>query len=314
MKRILFAFAAFFLIVFSVSAEETIINNVTVMTMDDGDIIENAKVRIDGSVIVEVTAGAMEVENATVIDGTGKFLIPGLAEMHGHIPDATSYNDRLKDILYLFLANGVTTVRGMLGNDGQLQLQQDILDGNTLGPTLYLGGPSFRGATVSSPIQARRMVRDQVEEGWDFLKIHPGLTWDEYTAMADEAVKNDITWGGHIPSDVGLARALELGQVTIDHIDGYELYTGTVTFNGFSGSVEGDTVGPVDEAKLADAIRMTLDAGTAIVPTNALWDVLLGGVAKEELVNRPEMKYATRAELSSWSSRHNDNRDDPQTV
>lgn len=253
-------------------------------------------------------------EGLTAIDGRGQFLIPGLAEMHGHIPNATSYNQDLQDLLFLYLSNGVTTVRGMLGNDGQLQLQQDILDGKILGPTLYLGSPSFRGNTVTSPLQARKKVRDHVAEGWDFLKIHPGLTLNEYNAMAEEATKAGITWGGHIPSDVGLWRALEAGQSTIDHLDGYELFTGTVTFNGFSSTVEGNGPGPVDPELLKEAVRITLEAGAAIVPTNALWSVLVGGVSKQELEARPEMKYASPAERRSWAGRHTDNRNNPQTT
>ncbi|MEE8295832.1 MAG: amidohydrolase family protein [Sphingomonadales bacterium] len=278
--------------------------------------ISNFVTRLDDEGIKELEAKlgySLQPDPMKIIDGTGKFLIPGLAEMHGHIPDATSYNQNLEDLLFLFLSNGVTTVRGMLGNDGQLKLQQDILEGKILGPTLYLGSPSFRGNSVTSPLQARKKVRDHVAEGWDFLKIHPGLTLNEYNAMAEEATKAGITWGGHIPSDVGLWRALEAGQSTIDHLDGYELFTGTVTFNGFSGTVEGYGTGPVDQELLNEAVRITLEAGAVIVPTNALWSVLVGGVSKQELEARPEMKYASPAERRSWASRHTDNRNNPQT-
>lgn len=319
MKKLFSIFSILFLAFGAISAhaqedETTVITNVTLMAMDGTDPRPGMSVIIQGDRIVGIIEGASDTNASKVIDGTGKYLMPGLAEMHGHLPNASTYNQRLRDVLFLFLSNGITTVRGMLGNDGQLQLQKDILAGEILGPTLYLGGPSFNGNTVSSPLQARKKVRDQVAEGWDFLKIHPGLSLDEYNAMADEATKNGITWGGHIPSDVGLENALAVRQETIDHLDGYELFTGSIAFNGFSSSFEGDAIQPIDEAKMAEAVQMTLDAGTQMVPTNALWEILVGGVAKDELVNREEMQYATPGELSSWSSRHDDNRDDPQTM
>lgn len=288
--------------------------NVNVIPMDGSGIIENASVVIIGDrVAIVFPDGDIDLLGETVIDGAGKYLIPGLAEMHGHIPNATTYDQDLKDLLFLYLAGGVTTVRGMLGNDGQLQLQKDILAGQILGPTLYLGGPSFNGNSISSPLQARGKVREQVEAGWNFLKIHPGLTLNEYNAMADEAKKQGITWAGHVPSAVGLERALEAGQATIDHMDGYEIFSGAVAFNGFTNSFEGGAAQPVDVELLQKAIQLTLEAGAGVVPTNALWEVLVGGITLDELESRPEMRYASPATRASWKSRHDDNRDDPQT-
>ena len=275
-------FVSLFLWQTEVAAEEQriAIGNVTVITMNGDEILENATVIIYGDRIIGITSGALPRSLDGFIDSTGKYLIPGLAEMHGHIPSATSYDQNLRDTLFLYLAAGVTTVRGMLGAPGQLELQQDILDGDILGPTLYLGGPSFNGRSVSSPDQARQMVRDQAAEGWDFLKIHPGLSLAEYNAMADEATRLGITWGGHVPEDVGLARALEAGQVTIDHLDGYDVFSDGVTT-------------PPDEEKLAEAVQMTLEAGAYVVPTNHLWAILSGLPEKQELEAMVELQYVT---------------------
>lgn len=316
MKKLVGFFAAFFLLgIFTLEANSqdfpelhgdngiTIFSNVTVLPLDGSGPIKGQFVVVSWDEIFSIGDNPGDIPDVKVIDGTGKFLIPGLAEMHGHIPNATTYDQNLKDLLFLYLSNGVTTVRGMLGNAGQLQLQQDILDGEILGPTLYLGSPSFNGNTVFSPLQARKKVRDHVAEGWDFLKIHPGLTLNEYNAMADEATKSGITWGGHVPADVGLWRALEAGQVTIDHIDGYEEFTGTTA---------GGKIQPPDQKLLEEAIQLTLESGAGVVPTNALWEVLLGGLTLDELEARPEMKYATRAERRSWRSRHQSNIPSPE--
>jgi len=277
--------------------------NVTAITMKDGKILEGMTVRIRNGEIdnvfntkifiefCETDDKAMCLKAGTVIDGTGKYLVPGLAEMHGHIPEATEIDQDLEDLLFLYLSQGVTTVRGMLGNDGQFELRDKINAGEVLGPTLYLGGPSFNGNSVSSPNQARKMVRDQVAEGWDFLKIHPGLTLAEYNAMADEAKSQGITWGGHVPEDVGLARALEAGQRTIDHLDGFDIFTNGVT-------------NPLDQNRLDEAVRMMLETGAYVVPTNHLWETLLGLPKKDELEAMDELKYVTPATRRSNRSRY----------
>lgn len=279
------------------------ITGAKIISMETGEIQDDYVVIIHGDKIAglvpyELMRVSLRLPPDLEIDAQGGYLIPGLAEMHGHIPSATTYDQNLKDLLFLYLSNGVTTVRGMLGNAGQLQLQQDILDNKILGPTLYLGSPSFSGNSVFSPLQARKKVRDHVSEGWDFLKIHPGLTLNEYNAMADEASKAGITWGGHIPADVGLWRALEAGQVTIDHIDGYEIFTETT---------KGGQIQPPDQTLLEEAVQLTLESGAGVVPTNALWEVLLGGLSLAELEARAEMKYATPAERRSWRNRHQSN-------
>ncbi|MHA1544196.1 MAG: amidohydrolase family protein, partial [Alphaproteobacteria bacterium] len=280
------------------------IEHITLLPMNGDEIIEDATVLIQGDRIVSIFTGIRVFDDyIEMINGRGKYLIPGLAEMHGHIPSATTYNQNLRDLLFLYLSNGVTTVRGMLGNAGQLKLQQDILDGEILGPTLYLGSPSFNGNTVSSALQARKKVRDHLKEGWDFLKIHPGLTLNEYNAMAEEATKQGITWGGHVPADVGLWRALEAGQVTIDHIDGYEEFTGTTL---------GGQIQPPDQILLDEAIQLTLESGAGVVPTNALWEVLLGGLTLDELEARDELKYVGAAERRSWRNRHQSNAPSPE--
>ena len=293
MKQFFSTILVFFLFAFAAYAEgeRTAITNVTVIAMDGTEPVENAIVVVAGDRIVAVLESAKAPDGALVIDGTGKFLVPGMAEMHGHIPSAVTITQDLKDLLFLYVSQGVTTVRGMLGAPGQLSLRDQIDDGEVLGPTLYLGGPSFNGNSVSSALQARRMVGDQVDEGWDFLKIHPGLTLQEYNAMADEATKLGITWGGHVPEAVGLRRALEAGQVTIDHIDGYDVF------------VNGETM-PLSKDLLQLAVDMTLESGVGIVPTEALWENLLGIHTAEELASMDELKYIPPSTRSGYKNRY----------
>jgi imidazolonepropionase-like amidohydrolase len=237
--------------------------------------------------------------DAARVDGKGKYLMPGLAEMHGHIPPPQAPKEFTEAVLFMYVANGVTTVRGMLGAPGQLELRDRASRGALVSPTLYLAGPSFNGNSVNSPAQAAEMVRAQKREGWDLLKVHPGLTREEYDAMARTAREVGIRFAGHVPAEVGLAHALEMGQETIDHLDGYVEHLGA-------------DAGPVDEARLAEVVRATRAAGAWVVPTMALWETLLGVASLERLLGYPELKYMPRQQVGAWEKAHRARQGSPQ--
>ena len=234
-------------------------------------------------------AGTLKVPvSATRIDARGKFLMPGMGEMHGHIPPPTSPRTFIEDVLLLYVANGITTVRGMLGHPGQLELRTKATRNEITAPTLYLAGPSFSGSTVTSVAQAEQRVRQQKDEGWDLLKIHPGLTREQYDAVARTAKQVKIPFAGHVPTDVGLVHALEQGQQTIDHLDGYIEYLGG-----------GDE--PIGDAKLQEAARRTKAADAWVVPTMVLWETILGAPPLATLQAFPELKYMPRDLLEQWN-------------
>ncbi|GAB5518010.1 MAG: amidohydrolase family protein [Rhodothermales bacterium] len=261
--------------------------------MDSERIILNQTVVVHGDRITHVgPADRVEIpDGALRIDGTDQFLLPGLAEMHGHVPPMTAPREFIDSVLMLYVATGITTVRGMLGWPDQLELRAETNRGDLIAPTLYLAGPSFNGNSISSPEQADQRVREHAAEGWDLLKIHPGLTRAEYDAMANAARESSITFGGHIPADVGLDHALRMGQRSIDHLDGYLEY-----MDGFNG--------PVSDAQLAEVVEMTKAAGTWVVPTMALWEVLFGVADLDELMSYPELKYMPPNQVNSWRNQH----------
>lgn len=274
--------------------------NVSVIPMDSERVLAGQTVVVRGDRIVAVgPAGSVRVPaGATRIDGTGQFLLPGLAEMHGHVPPPSAPAAAVENTLFLYLAGGITTVRGMLGAPGQLQLRERVRSGQALGPTLYLAGPSFNGNSVNSPADAERMVRQQKLEGWDLLKVHPGLSRDEYDAMARTARDVGIRFGGHVPADVGLLHAIEMGQETFDHMDGYiELLRGD---------------GPMDPAAVSDIVRRTRAANAWVVPTSALWETLLGVTPLATLTAMPELKYMPPQTVRSWTAAHENRLRNPQ--
>lgn len=273
----------------ALAGQATVFRGVNVVSMTSPKVMDKRDVIVRGGRIESVSPSPAEMPPGTrVIDGGGKYLMPGLAEMHGHVPPATAPHGAARDTLFLYVANGITTVRGMLGHDGQLALREMAARGEILAPNLYLAGPSFNGQTVNSPEEAAARVRTQKNEGWDLLKVHPGLTRAEYDAMAKTAREVGIRFGGHVPAEVGLEHAIAMGQETFDHIDGYvEL-------------LEGDK-GPVDAKKLAAIVKRSREASVWIVPTSALWEVLFNTIPLATLKSYPELKYVSASSVEQWS-------------
>ena len=162
---------------------------------------------------------------AEVVDGSGKFLIPGLWDMHAHVTAGAL------DALALYLANGVTGVRDMHAYSPQMifNLRKDIEDGKQAGPRIVacgamIDGPNpTAGATTlvaASAAQGRAAVQSLRRAGADFIKVHSKLPRDAYFAIADEAKKRGLPFAGHVPASVGAPEASDAGQRSIEHLTG----------------------------------------------------------------------------------------------
>ena len=263
--------------------------NANVVPMDREGVLADYTVVVSAGRIVEMgpSASVDPPAGALVIDAAGRYLMPGLAEMHGHMPGG----DIEETVMFLYVANGVTTVRGMLGQDGHLALRERANAGEIVAPTLYMAGPSFNDGSVNSTAEAERQVRRQKLEGWDLLKIHPGPTLDEYDAMAATAQEVGIRFAGHVPADVGLEHAILMGQETFDHLDGYIEF-----LDAFEGEV--------DEDRLDYIVQLTRDAGAWVVPTMVLWEVgIIGRGDAAEMARYPEMRYWPGFQVEGWEGR-----------
>lgn len=288
MKRLI-SILAFFLLTSAVFAQPTVFENVHVITMENEEILENHSVLIQGDRIAAVApTGQLEIpQNASRIDGSGRYLMPGLAEMHGHIPPDNAPESYTENVLFLYVAAGITTVRGMLGAPNQLQLKEKINNGELIGPNLYLAGPSFSGGSIDSPEEAEQRVRKQYQEGWDLLKVHPGLTRAEFDAMAQTAREVGMRFGGHVPEEVGLVHALEMAQETLEHLDGYIAY-----LDAFED--------PVTQSELEKAVALSLEHEVWVVPTMALWETIIGASDLEEQKQYDELKYMPSEMVEGW--------------
>ncbi len=279
---------------------------VNVVPMDRERVLEGQTVIVrDGHIVALADSAAVAVPaDARRIAGNGGYLIPGLVEMHAHIPSPGSerewgegYTER---VLFLYLANGVTTVRGMLGDPSHLKLRERAERGELSSPRIVTSGPSFNGNSVGSPADARRMVLEQKAAGYDFLKLHPGLSraaFDTIDAVADRV---GIRYAGHVSGAVGLERSLEAGQATIDHLDGYmqALVPGVTPDPGFFGF---DLTDRADPSRIPSLAERTRAAGVWNVPTETLLENLAGPETAEALAARPEMRYMPAATVAEWS-------------
>ncbi|SHF66385.1 amidohydrolase family protein [Streptoalloteichus hindustanus] len=188
----------------------------------------------DGTIAVVGRSSEVPVpEDATVVDLTGRFLIPGLADMHIH-------TDAVEQVyLPLYLANGVTTLRQMSGQRHHHEWRRRIVDGELLGPRLVIGSrivdgrpslwDSFPDANwdpvqgspvvkVADEAEARRAVREAAAEGADFVKVYSRLPREVYLALADEADRLGIPFAGHIPDEVPVTEAAAAGQASFEHV------------------------------------------------------------------------------------------------
>jgi imidazolonepropionase-like amidohydrolase len=165
---------------------------------------------------VSIPAGAHTIE------GKGKFLIPGLWDMHGHLTDAT------EEAFPLLIMNGVTGVRDMGGDLAQIdRWRAEIQKGTRVGPHIVRPGPFIDGPkegvsnrlTVRTPEQARQAVQKLKAEGVDFLKVHNALPPDAFFALMDEARKEHIPVAVHLPSGVSSAEASDAGAASLEHIE-----------------------------------------------------------------------------------------------
>jgi cytosine/adenosine deaminase-related metal-dependent hydrolase len=281
--------------------------NVNVIPMDRESVVADQTVIIRGGRIVEIgpSASVAVPSNAVRVEARSKYLIPGLAEMHGHIPGGNAPDAVVDRVLQLYSLNGITTVRGMLGHPRHLELRARAARNEILSPTIYTSGPSFNGNSVTSPGVGRQMVMDQKAAGYDLLKIHPGVSREAFDTIAATAQRLGIPFAGHVPLAVGVERALETRFASIDHLDGYVEYLvrpGSPVPADQSQFFGINLIEQIDESKLPGIVARTKSAGVWNVPTQILMENLAGSESADQLAARPEMRYWFPNQIEQWKN------------
>jgi imidazolonepropionase-like amidohydrolase len=273
----------------------------------EGLVLRGQTVVVRNGLITAVgpSAGTPVPDGATRIEGAGRYLIPGLAEMHGHVVwnAPQGYPTWPEDVAFLYVAAGATTVRGMQGHPLLLEQRERIVKGEWVGPRLFLSGPPLSGNNVPDAATAERLVREQKAAGYDLLKVHEGLTRDAYDALTRTARAVGIPWGGHVSVHVGVPGALAAGQATIDHLDDYvdaAQRDGSPALAMTGADRVRELPLHVDPAKIPELARQTREAGVAVVPTQVLWEVLRGAHDSESMRDRPELAYVPPPIRMGW--------------
>ncbi|MDX1332931.1 MAG: amidohydrolase family protein, partial [Robiginitalea sp.] len=189
-----------------------------------------------------------------------------------------------------------------------------VAQGAVPGPRIFTSSPSLNGNTVRSPEEATEKVRQYAADGYDFLKIHPGIQRDVFDSLAATAHEVGIPFAGHVPVDVGIRHALVSGYATIDHVDGY--LEGLVPesagvrpedngFFGFNFTMLADT------ARIGELMQLTKKHKVWVVPTQSLFERWFAPTDADSLLTQEEMKYMPKSTLETWRRVKNQYMDDP---
>lgn len=319
MKHISILLAALLLIGCSTRKESVdgshAFTHVSVLTMQSDQLLADHTVVVEGDRITRVAPSAsLKLSDTTrVIDGRGKVLMPGLADMHTHL-------QQKPEKLSQYLAFGVTQVRVNWGEPFMTQWRDSIRQGEMVGPDLYLAGPIVDGSPaiwpgslgLETPDQVPAMVQDHLDIGYDFIKIYSRMPLEVFDAVAREARRKNIPFDGHVPWAVPIEHALTSGMRNFEHGYGYKeaatreglptkgkpysdmllkLHRGEMKYSDW-----------IDSDKLAALARMTKENDVWNVPTLIVHRGLLANRAESAaLLSSPMMIYVDKEVRDFWN-------------
>jgi len=282
--------------------QSILLKNINVIPMTSEIVLRKKDVKIENGIIVAIEPAGSKLKGDITINDPGLYLTPGLSEMHAHIPtpDESNHEENVKETLFLYLANGITTIRGMLGAPYHLKLKKQVEKLEFPTPRIYTSSPSLNGNTIPDKETAIEKVTQYAADGYDFLKIHPGIQIDVFDQIMQTADKVGIPHAGHVPADVGIRHAIESRYATIDHIDGY--VEGLAPDDKRNeGGFFGILLGGLADTTLMDAlIQSTKQQRIAIVPTQSLMTRWLAPSSPADLMREPEMAYISPSLRFSW--------------
>lgn len=285
--------------------------NVNVIPMDGERVLKDQTVVVRAGRIAELgdAAKVKAPAGALQIDGRGKYLVPGLIDMHAHLFSDEEFPQHLAgDELGIMIANGVTTIRLMTGTPAQLVLRAKVAKGEQLGPTIYAASPQlagqaygkvWNGYVVTTPQEAQRAVRASKAAGYDFIKLTTAITPQVYDAVIETAREVGLRVIGHVDPRVGTARALAVGQ-QIEHLDSYmesvlrddAPMKVSVSDYGVWKKPNWESLDYVDENKVTALAQATARAGIYTTPTLTFFKLcFVVPQSDEELRARPDYRF-----------------------
>jgi imidazolonepropionase-like amidohydrolase len=266
------------------------IENVNVLPMDRPRVLARQTVIIDGGIIARMgpTSSVRAPAGARVVDGSGKFLIPGLVDVHVHL--SYSADDEQRHILKMFVVNGVTSVLNMRGAPQVLELRSAVAAGRVLGPTIYTVGPYINEPFVTTPDEVERAVVEQRRAGYDFVKLHGDLSRAAYSRLNAVARREGIRVIGHAPRNLGVAAMFEERQYAVAHAEEF-FYDQNNSSRNFQQI----------EPRLPDLARSMADADIWLTPNFTAYRIIgLMAGDLDAVLARPETKFLPRPRRESW--------------
>lgn len=226
---------------------------------------------------------------AQPIDGSGKYLIPGLTDAHVHLLSPVEFR--------LYLANGVTTVFNLNGRPAHLRWRKEIATGARLGPNIFTTGPMFdRPRSATEDV---RLVDEQAKAGYDAIKVYNQVSSEEYPALIAEAKRRKLLLMGHVARGPDFERTLEAGQ-SIAHLEEF-LYT---YFNPQRDDRNLNIV--FDESKIAGVAKKTAEAGIYVIPTLNMYVTIVEQATElDTFLRNPNLKYVAPWTLSQYQPNAN---------
>jgi imidazolonepropionase-like amidohydrolase len=281
------------------------IMDVTVIPMTGDTILRGATVVLRDGRIAEIgaTLNVKVPSAARRVDGRGKYLIPGLADMHTHLYSDGDVPDSVgKYELGVMVANGVTATRLMIGTPEHFTLRREVEAGRVAGPQLWIASPQFTGKedvnsrVVTTPEDARVAVKEMADKGYDFIKLTLFISPPVYDAIVDEAKRQRIPVVGHVDPEVGVARALAARQ-QIEHLDNYlesvladsAPMKESVSDRGLFRPKYWESLDYIDDTKVQRIAGETARSGTFTCPTLTVFKKAFAlGQSEEEIRSRPD--------------------------
>ena len=304
-------------------SETLIFTNVNVVNTRNGGIEQGVTVVISKDRITGVgrVGFVPERRNLQIINANGKYLIPGMWDMHVHSAFVSPAWDE-KAIYPLYIANGVTGVRDMGGDPDVLDRRRSrIENGELLAPHLFVAGPFLAGGksdqqtiAVNTPEEARRAVDAVKGRGEDFVKILSNVPRDSYFAIADQARRQKIPFVGHVPSSVSVSEAVTAGQGSIEHLTGILLACSsqeekiraqqlTALANrdyAAYGKLSSQIMATYDQAKAHSLFLELTQSSTWQVPT-LVWTQANSRIDDPNLESDPRLKYVPATVREQWT-------------
>jgi amidohydrolase family protein len=265
--------------------------NVNVVPMNRDTVMAGQTVLIRDGIIRQI-GSSRQVRipaGTTRIEAGGKYLMPGLADMHVHLDWQRELQE---DLLKMYVVNGVTTILNLRGRPEHLALRADVRAGRVFGPTIYTTGPFVNPPFVVTPDSVEQEVVAQKRAGYDFIKMHGELSREAYARLNAVGRREGIRIIGHAPRRLGIDVVFAERQYALAHAEEF-LYDTT------GSSRDADL--PKFEPRIPELARRTANAGVWLMPNLTAYRII--GLMAQDLtaiLARPEMKYLPALARQVW--------------